>query len=200
MADQWFETVAFAQQLAKKRLPKPVYAALLAASEKGVTVADNVDAVAELGFAPHVIGALEKLDLATTVMGQNISLPVVLSPTGVQAVHPEGEVAVARAAAARGTAMGLSSFASCTIEDVVAANPQTLFQAYWMGTRDQILARMQRARAAGAVGLIVTLDWSFSHGRDWGSPAIPEQMDLRTMVRLMPQAVLRPHWLLHWAK
>ena len=57
---------------AKKRLPKPVYAALLAASEKGVTVADNVDAFAELGFAPHVIGALEKRDLATTVMGQNI--------------------------------------------------------------------------------------------------------------------------------
>ena len=86
--DTWFETVAFAQQRAKKRLPKPVYAALLAASEKGVTVADNVDAFAELGFAPHVIGALEKRDLATTVMGQDISLPVVISPTGVQAVHP----------------------------------------------------------------------------------------------------------------
>ena len=60
----------------------------LAASEKGVTVADNVEAFAELGFAPHVIGALEKRDLATTVMGQDISLPVVISPTGVQAVAP----------------------------------------------------------------------------------------------------------------
>src|SRR5262245_58623377 len=59
MADTWFETVAFAQQVARRRLPKPVYSALLAASEKGVTVADNVDAFAELGFAPHVIGALE---------------------------------------------------------------------------------------------------------------------------------------------
>ena len=109
MADQWFETVAFAQQLAKKRLPKPVYAALLAASEKGVTVADNVDAFTELGFAPHVIGALEKHDLATTVMGQNISLPVVISPTGVQAVHPDGEVAVARAAAATRSRPGWSA-------------------------------------------------------------------------------------------
>jgi len=169
MADQWFETVAFAQQLAKKRLPKPVYAALLAASEKGVTVADNVDAFAELGFAPHVIGALEKRDLATTVMGQNISLPVVISPTGVQAVHPDGEVAVARAAAARGTAMGLSSFASKPIEEVVAANPQLFFQVYWLGGRDAIAARVERARAAGAVGLIVTTDWSFSHGRDWAA-------------------------------
>src|ERR1700754_3149301 len=138
MADQWFETVAFAQQVAKKRLPKPVYAALLAASERGVTVADNVDAFAELGFAPHVIGALEKRDLATTVMGQNISLPVVISPTGVQAVHPDGEVAVARAAAARGTAMGLSSFASKPIEEVVAANPQLFFQVYWLWGRDVV--------------------------------------------------------------
>ena len=60
--ETWFETVAIAQQRAKKRLPKSVYAALIAASEKGVTVADNVEAFAELGFAPHVIGATEKRD------------------------------------------------------------------------------------------------------------------------------------------
>ena len=57
-------------------------------------------------------------------MGQEISLPVLISPTGVQAVHPDGEVAVARAAANRGTAMGLSSFASKPIEEVIAANPK----------------------------------------------------------------------------
>ena len=121
-------------------------------------------------------------------MGQEISFPVIVSPTGVQAVHPEGEVAVARATAAAGTAMGLSSFASKPIEDVVAANPQTFFQIYWIGSREQILARIERARAAGAVGLIATLDWSFSHGRDWGSPTIPETVDLRTMLRFAPEA------------
>ena len=61
-------------------------------------------------------------------------MPVLISPTGVQAVHPDGEVAVARAAAARGTAMGLSSFASRPVEDVMAANPMTFFQMYWMGS------------------------------------------------------------------
>src|SRR5882757_7125598 len=164
MAEQWFETVAFAQQLAKKRLPKPVYAALLAASEKGVTVADNVEAFNELGFAPHVIGALEKRDLATTVMGQDISLPVLISPTGVQAVHPDGELAVAPPAANRGTAMGLSSFASKPIEDVVAANPKTFFQMYWVGDRDAMAARMEQARKAGTAALIATLDWAFAFG------------------------------------
>ncbi|HZQ31506.1 MAG TPA: pre-mycofactocin synthase MftD [Mycobacterium sp.] len=197
---QWFETVALAQERAKKRLPKPVYAALLAASEKGVTVSDNVEAFAELGFAPHVIGATDKRDLSTTVMGQAISLPVVISPTGVQAVHPDGELAVARAAAARGTAMGLSSFASKPIEDVIEANGKLFFQVYWLGDREAIAQRVQRARDAGAVGLILTTDWSFSHGRDWGSPVIPEQMNLRTTVRMLPHGLTRPRWLWQWAK
>jgi L-lactate dehydrogenase (cytochrome)/glycolate oxidase len=133
-------------------------------------------------------------------MGQNISFPVLISPTGVQAVHPDGEVAVARAAAARGTAMGLSSFASKAIEDVVAANPQTFFQVYWVGTRDETLRRIERAHAAGAVGLIATLDWSFSHGRDWGSPVIPETLSLKAMTRFAPEALVRPRWLYSFAK
>jgi L-lactate dehydrogenase (cytochrome)/glycolate oxidase len=200
MANRWFETVAIAEQRAKRRLPPSVYSALVAGSERGLTTADNVRAFGELGFAPHVAGLSEKRELATTVMGQSISFPVVLSPTGVQAVHPDGEVAVARAAAARGTAMGLSSFASCTVEDVAAANPMTFFQLYWVGTRDQMLARMERARAAGAVGLIVTLDWSFSHGRDWGSPSIPERMDLRALLRFAPEGIRRPRWLLSYLR
>jgi heme/flavin dehydrogenase (mycofactocin system) len=200
MANQWFETVAEAQRRAKRRLPRSVYAALLAGSEKGLTVADNVRAFGELGFAPHVAGLCSQRDLATTVMGQPISLPVIISPTGVQAVHPDGEVAVARAAAARGTVMGLSSFASKSIEEVAAANPQTFFQMYWVGTREVLQQRMERARKAGAVGLIVTLDWSFSNGRDWGSPAIPEKVDLKAAARFAPEALMRPGWLWQYAR
>jgi L-lactate dehydrogenase (cytochrome)/glycolate oxidase len=196
----WFETVTQAQQRAQKRLPKSVYSALLAGSEKGVSYDDNTTAFAQLGFAPHVAGLSAKREMTTTVMGQDISLPVIISPTGVQAVHPDGEVAVARAAAARGTAMGLSSFASKPLGDVVAANPQTFFQVYWMGTRDVMLQRMERARAAGAKGLIVTLDWSFSHGRDWGSPKIPERLDLKAMLRFAPETLARPGWLLDFLK
>src|ERR1700678_4191906 len=138
MAGSWFETVAEAQRRAKKRLPLSVYKALLAGSERGLTLDDNLAAFGELGFAPHVAGQSEKRDLAVTVMGQALALPVLMSPTGVQAVHPGAEVAVARAAAARGTAIGLSSFASKPIEAVVAANPQTFFQVYWIGDRDQM--------------------------------------------------------------
>ncbi|MDA2895376.1 mycofactocin biosynthesis FMN-dependent deaminase MftD [Mycolicibacterium sp. BiH015] len=198
--DEWFETVAIAQQRAKKRLPKSAYSSLISASEKGVSVSDNVEAFAELGFAPHVVGATEKREMATTVMGQDISLPVIISPTGVQAVHPDGEVAVARAAAARGTAMGLSSFASKPMEEVTAVNDKIFFQIYWLGSRDAIAARMERARAAGAKGLILTTDWSFSHGRDWGSPKIPEQMDLKTMIKMSPEVITKPRWFFSFAK
>jgi len=200
MTRGWFETVAEAQRRAKARLPKSVYSALLAGSEKGVSYGDNTAAFEELGFAPHVAGLSAKRDMATTIMGQSISLPVILSPTGVQAVDPEGEVAVARAAAARGTVICLSSFASKPVEEVVAANAQTFFQIYWLGNKDALLQRMERARAAGAKGLVVTLDWSFSIGRDWGSPWIPEKMDLKAMVRLAPEALRRPRWLLDFAK
>ncbi|MCV7356951.1 pre-mycofactocin synthase MftD [Mycolicibacterium fluoranthenivorans] len=198
--DTWFETVAIAQQRAKKRLPKSAYSSLISASEKGVSVSDNVEAFAELGFAPHVIGATEKRDLATTVMGQDISLPVIISPTGVQAVHPDGEVAVARAAAARGTAMGLSSFASKPIEEVTAVNDKVFFQIYWLGSREEIAERVQRAKDAGAAGLIATTDWSFSHGRDWGSPKIPERMDLKTMIKMSPEVISKPRWLWSFGK
>ncbi|MCH9668259.1 MAG: mycofactocin biosynthesis FMN-dependent deaminase MftD [Actinomycetia bacterium] len=198
--DTWFETVAIAQQRAKKRLPKSVYASLISASEKGVTVSDNVESFAQLGFAPHVVGAPETREMATTVMGQDISLPVIISPTGVQAVDPDGEVAVARAAAARGTAMGLSSFASKPMEEVVAVNDKIFFQIYWLGSRDQIVDRVQRAREAGVAGLIVTTDWSFSHGRDWGSPKIPEEMNLAAMLRLFPEVMTKPRWLWGFGK
>jgi L-lactate dehydrogenase (cytochrome)/glycolate oxidase len=195
MANPWFETVAEAQRRAKKRLPKSVYSALFAGTEKGITLQDNLDAFDELGLAPHTAGLSATRDLSTNVMGQDIALPVIISPTGVQAVHPDGEVAVARAAATRGTAIGLSSFASKSIEDVTAANPKTFFQMYWVGTHEDMVARMQRAKDAGAVGIIATTDWSFSYGRDWGSPSIPETMNLRTMLKFAPETLRRPRWL-----
>ena len=196
----WFESVAVAQRRARKRLPAPVYGALVAGSERGQTVGDNEAAFRELGFAPHVAGQHTERSMATTVLGREVSLPGLISPTGVQAVHPDGEVAVARAAAARGTIMGLSNFASKSVEEVTATGAMTFFQMYWTGDREVVVQRMQRAHAAGAVGLIATLDWSFSVGRDWGSPEIPEKVDLRTMVRMAPKVITKPRWLYEFGR
>ncbi|MFE3059955.1 pre-mycofactocin synthase MftD [Nocardia sp. NPDC059239] len=200
MGNDWFETVAIAQLRAKKRLPKSVYGALIAGSEKGLTLQDNQAAFGELGFAPHVAGQAATRDLSTTVMGQSLSLPVMISPVGAQAVHPDAEVAVARATHARGTIMGLSSFGTKPLEEVITANPRTLLQVYWSGDKDRLVQRIERARAAGAVGLILTLDWSFSHGRDWGSPTIPERVNLNAMLRFAPEVITHPRWLASYAR
>jgi pre-mycofactocin synthase len=200
MGNSWFETVAVAHRRAEKRLPKSVYDALLAGSEKGLTYQDNLASFDQLGFAPHIAGNANERSMATTIMGQSVSMPVLLSPTGVQAVHPDGELAVARAAASRGVAMGLSSFASKPIEEVCAACDQVLFQMYWSGDRDTMIQRLERAKNAGAKGIILTLDWSFSNGRDWGSPWIPEKIDVRAAVKFAPDVLTHPVWLWSFAR
>ena len=195
MSSTWFETVAEAQRRAKRRLPPAVYSALVAGAEAGQSTDDNVTAFRQIALVPRLLGPAPTGDMSTTVMGLHASMPVLISPTGVQAVHPDGEVALARAAAARGVPMGLSSFASKPIEAVAAAHDQVMFQMYWMGTRDDMEFWIERARGAGAKALIVTLDWSFSHGRDWGSPTIPERVNLRAAIDFAPQALRRPRWL-----
>jgi len=196
----WFESIAVAQKRAKRRLPKSVYGALIAGAEAGLTKDDNVAAFDELGLRPITAGQSPTRDMSTEIMGQQLSMPVMISPTGVQAVHPDGEIAVAAAAAARGVTMGLSSFSSKPMDDVIAQGAPTFFQIYWAGDRDAMVGRMDRAKAAGAVGMIVTLDWSFVHSRDWGSPAIPQGVDLMTMIKHGPEALLRPKWLYDWLR
>ena len=197
----WFETVAEARRRARRRLPRSVFLALEAGAEAGVTRADNVAAFREIRFAPPRLADLPAArDLRTTILGVPVGLPVIASPVGAQAVHPLGEVAVAAGTRDAGTAMGLSEFASKPAGEVARANPKLFFQVHWSADRDVLLERAEQARKSGALALIVTLDWSFPRGRDWGSPAIPESMDLRTMLRYAPQGLARPGYLLDWLR
>ena len=96
--------------------------------------------------------------------------------------------------------MGLSSFASKPLEAVIEAQPQTFPRSTGPGDRDSILARIDRAKRAGACGLILTSDWSFVHSRDWGSPTIPAQVDVKTAIRHAPDVLTRAWWLLDWVR
>ncbi|WP_300608931.1 pre-mycofactocin synthase MftD [Trebonia sp.] len=197
----WFESVAEARRRARRRLPRSVFLALEAGAEAGVTRADNVAAFGEIRFAPPRLADLPATrDLRTTVLGIPVELPVIAAPVGAQAVHPLGEVAVAMGTRDAGTAMGLSEFASKPAAEVARVNPKLFFQVHWSADRDTLLERAETARRGGAIALIVTLDWSFPGGRDWGSPAIPRAMDLPAMLRYAPQALARPGYLLGWLR
>lgn len=190
-----FKNLAEAERLAQRRLPKPVWLAIKAGNEKGLTPADNDRAFTELGFSPTVFERPTSFNMKTSVMGVELAMPVMISPVGAQAVHPGGEVAAARAAARYRTAMGLSSWATDSLEDVLKVNQDTFFQLYWVGSKDDIARRVLDAKEQGAKGLIVTLDWSHTPRRDWGvPPAPPSRMDLKTMLAFGPSALARPRW------
>lgn len=193
------ETVAEAQRRAKKELPEPVYVSILAGVEKGVTLDLNVAIFDEIGFRPRIgIAIPPDRKLSTSVLGQDISLPVIIAPAGVQGVWPGGEIPVAKAAAEAGTAIALSNFASVPFESVAAANPKAFLQLYWSGTRDEIVQRVETARKAAAKALILTLDATPYWSRDWGSPSIPERINLANAIKFAPVALSRPAWLLRF--
>ena len=203
----WFESIAEARRRAQRRLPRSVFAAIEAGAEAGVTREDNTGAFAELRFAPPRLADLPAArDLRITVLGADISLPVIAAPVGVQAVHPLGEAGIAIGTAQSGTAMGLSEFASRPAAEVIRHNPALFFQVHWSAHREELLSRAhraqqaQRTRQADAQALIVTLDWSFPGGRDWGSPPIPEHMDLPTLLRFAPQGLARPGYVARWLR
>jgi len=197
-----FETVAEAERRARERLPKFLYVAVKGGVEQGISLADNAAAFGELRFVPRIAtGISGPREQATSVLGQDISFPVFLSPTGAQSsIRPGGELASARAAAAAGTAFGVSSFASTPIEEIVRVNPLTFHQMFWLGGRDRMAAIVERARNAGAKGLIVTLDFVFTHRKDWGTPLSIAHLPNATRLQLARyyggQAIRSPRWLL----
>ncbi len=63
-----------------------------------------------------------------------------------------------------------------------------------------MVQRLERAQSAGAKGIILTLDWSFANGRDWGSPWIPDKVNLKAALKLAPEVIVRPRWLWSFAR
>jgi L-lactate dehydrogenase (cytochrome)/glycolate oxidase len=199
------ETVDEARRRAKRTLPKDVFTALEAGSDGGATMRGNRRAFEQIGMIPRVgVEIAPELDLAATFMGQNIALPVVIAPAAAQAMHPDAEIGVARAAERAGTAIGLSNFASVAIEEVTRQNSRSFAHVYWSGDRDVIAGRVERFRRAGVKGLILTIDLSggrVAHQpRDWGSPVYPDRLDLAALVKYAPMAIGNPGWFLRYAR
>jgi L-lactate dehydrogenase (cytochrome) len=125
------------------------------------TARANRDAFGHWQIVPRFLRDVSVRDQSTTVLGTPMPAPVVLAPVGVQGiVHPEAELAVARAAASLRLPMTLSTVSSYSLEDVAAAGGDSprWFQLYWPKDRDVGASLLARAKAAGFTALLLTLD------------------------------------------
>ena len=128
-------------------------------AEDEVTIRRNREGFEKLTLRPRVLLDVAERDLSVTVLGRSISFPVMIGPGGTQrTVHPDGELATARAAGTAGTIMALATSSSCTIEEVAeAASGPLWFQLYHYGNELTPML-IERAEAAGYCALCVTAD------------------------------------------
>lgn len=130
----------------------------------GATVRANREAFDRWRIVPRMLTDATERDLSTTVLGSTIPAPVLLAPVGVQSiVHPDGDLATAKAASSLGLPMIMSQASSSSIEDVAAASGDgpRWFQLYWPSDPDVCASILGRAKSAGFSVLVVTLDtWS----------------------------------------
>jgi isopentenyl diphosphate isomerase/L-lactate dehydrogenase-like FMN-dependent dehydrogenase len=195
-------TVADAQRLARRRVPRPVFDYIEGGAGSESTVRANQREVEAVQFRPRVgqTAGVPGPDLATTVLGTPVAMPLLLSPIGfTRMMDPRGDVAGARAATAAGTLFTLSSMSGHSLDEVAgAADTPLWFQLYFLGGRPGAEQLVERAKAAGYAALVVTLDTQVPGNRErdlrYGlSP--PLELNRRTAMKMAPHAALHPRWL-----
>ncbi|XP_039685222.1 (S)-2-hydroxy-acid oxidase GLO1 isoform X2 [Medicago truncatula] len=148
------------EAIAKQKLPKMVYDYFVSGAEDQWTLQENRNAFSRILFRPRILRDVSKIDLTTTVLGFNISMPIMIAPTAMQKMaHPEGEYATARAASAAGTIMTLSSWATSSVEEVASTGPGVrFFQLYVIKDRNVVAQLVKRAESAGFKAIALTVD------------------------------------------
>ena len=146
--------------MAKRRLPSGVFDYIDGGAEDERTLAANQAAFAAVGFRPRVLRGIAKIDVESTILGQPLAFPLILAPTGFTRIaDPEGELAVARAAARAGLPYTLSTLGTRSIEEVRSVSDGRLwFQVYAWRDRRLVQEMIDRAAAARYEALVLTAD------------------------------------------
>ena len=146
--------------LAKARVPRMFYDYMESGSYTEDTFRANVSDFAKIKLRQRVAVDMSNRTLASTMVGQKVSMPVALAPTGLTGMqHADGEILAARAAARAGVPFTLSTMSICSIEDVAKHSEKPFwFQLYVMRDRDFINRLIDRAKAAECSALVLTLD------------------------------------------
>lgn len=187
--------VAEVRRLAKRRLPQPIFDYLDGGAEDEISTRRASEDFDSIMFVPRVLTDVGTIRRGTRLFGREVEAPLLLSPTGLSGLyHPDGECAVAQAAGAAGIAYALSTLGTETIEAVAASTVgPKLLQLYIFKDRGITEALIERARAAGYDGLIVTVDTPVggNRERDWRNGiSVRPRLTSRSIIDF----ALHPRW------
>jgi L-lactate dehydrogenase (cytochrome) len=187
------------RELARRRLPGPIFDYIDGAADDEVTYRRNTESFERCDLVPDVLRGVGSVDLSVTVMGQRLAMPVYCSPTALQRLfHHRGERAVAAAAARYGTMFGVSSLGTVSLEELRKAHstPQ-VYQFYFHKDRGLNRAMMQRAKQAGVDVMMLTVD-SITGGNRERDLRTGFSIPFRLTARGMLQFALKPMWALNY--
>jgi L-lactate dehydrogenase (cytochrome) len=183
------------RRIARRRLPGGVFDYIDGAAEDERTLRANADAFADVGFRPRVLAGLAAVDPVTSILGQPTAFPLALAPTGFTRIaDPQGELAVARAAARAGVPYTLSTLATRSIEEVRAVSDGRLWlQVYAWRDRGLVRDMVERAAVARYEALVLTVDTAVLGRRERDVRrgfSLPPTIGLGTLV----DGAVHPSW------
>ncbi len=187
------------RRLAKSKLPSPIFHYIDGGADDEITMKRNTESYENCDLIPNVLRGVEDVDISTTVMGQNIDMPLFCSPTAAQRLfHYHGERAVSKAAEKFGTMFGISSLGTVGLEEI-GSNIKTpkMFQLYYHKDRGLTDSMLERCHAANFDVLALTVDTIVTGNRE---------RDLRTgftmPMRLALESILsfatHPSWAINY--
>jgi L-lactate dehydrogenase (cytochrome) len=187
------------RELARRRLPGPIFDYIDGAADDEVTVRQNTASFERCDLVPNVLRGVETVDLSVTVMGQKLALPVYCSPTALQRLfHHQGERAVAAAASKYGTLFGVSSLGTVSLEELRQQYPTPqAYQFYFHKDRGLNRAMLERAKQAGVDVMMLTVD-SITGGNRERDLRTGFSIPFRLTLSGLLQFAVKPAWGLNY--
>lgn len=182
------------QEAARERLSPTAYDYYAGGAETQATLAANLDGWSRFRLRPRVLRDVSAVSTATSVLGTPVASPVLVAPTAYHRLaHPDGEAATARAAAATGTVMIVSTLATTSLEDVAAAAPDAprWFQLYIFDDREVAGSLMDRAREAGYRAIVLTVDapiLGYRPSDEHNRFQLPDGLEMANLKRHLPSS------------
>lgn len=183
------------EEAAERHLPGPVYAYVNGGVEDNVSRRANREQFDDYAFVPRMLLRVADRSLETKLFDRTYSFPFGIAPIGMSALYAyRGDLAMARAARKANAAMVMSGSSLIRLEDVAAEAPDTWFQVYLPGNRDQIEALVERVAAAGYRNLVFTVDCPVPANRE-NNVRAGFTAPLRPSLRLAWSGITHPGWL-----